>query len=171
MPGFDDFDFLVGAWRITNERLATRLRGANDWEVFPATSRVEKVMRAPDGTFGGNLDQMFVPEKGFTGMTLRLYDPATALWSIHWTDTKSHRMFPPIVGRFDDGRGVFFGEDVEGGGAGEGAVRLDGGGAPGLGTVDVGGWGEDVGAELGDAVREVAHLLLPLWEKVPRRGG
>ncbi|MBX3575176.1 MAG: hypothetical protein KF694_22760 [Mesorhizobium sp.] len=44
----------------------------------------------PDGVYGGNLDQMFVPAKGFTGMTLRLYDPATGLWSIYWSDTISH---------------------------------------------------------------------------------
>ena len=145
--GFGDFDFLVGAWRITNERLRERLKGSTDWEIFAATSRVEKVMplpgtplppatpqrsptfdRAtgtidslrepvahPDGTYGGNLDQMFIPDKGFTAMTLRLYDPATELWSIYWSDTKSHRLFPPTIGRFDNGRGVFFGDDVEGG--------------------------------------------------------
>ncbi len=112
---FDDFDFLVGDWRITNERLTARLKGSTDWEIFAATSTVEKVMRAPDGIFGGNLEQMFVPEKGFTGMTLRLYDPTTELWSIYWSDTISHRLSPLTIGRFEGGRGVFFGGDVEGG--------------------------------------------------------
>jgi len=115
MPGFDDFDFLIGEWNIANEFLEHRLRGATDWEHFPATSRVEKVMVDPQGVYGGNLDQMFVPAKGFTGMTLRLYDPATGLWSIYWSDTKSHRLFPPTVGRFENGTGTFLGEDVEGG--------------------------------------------------------
>ena len=90
MQGFGDFDFLVGEWRIANERLRQRLKGSTDWEVFPATSRVEKVMPDVNGVYGGNLDQMFVPEKGFTGMTLRLYDPAAGLWSIYWSDTISH---------------------------------------------------------------------------------
>jgi hypothetical protein len=115
MAGFDDFDFLIGEWRITNERLTERLKGSTDWETFPATSKVEKVMRAPDGTYGGNLDQMFIPAKGFTGMTLRLYDPATQLWSIYWSDTNTHKLFPPTIGRFEGGHGVFFGDDVEGG--------------------------------------------------------
>jgi hypothetical protein len=157
MAGFDDFDFLIGEWRITNERLTERLKGSTDWETFPATSKVEKVMPLPsgwpgtpsppattspmatprpspgfdraagtidsprepaahsDGTFGGNLDQMFIPAKGFTGMTLRLYDPATELWSIYWTDTKTHRLFPPTVGRFEGGHGTFFGDDTEAG--------------------------------------------------------
>jgi hypothetical protein len=115
MAGIDDFDFLEGGWTIRNERRTARLVGSTDWEFFDATSRVEKVMRSPDGVFGGNLDQMFVPERGFTGMTLRLYDPARKLWSIYWSDTKSHRLFPPTVGRFAGSNGEFFGDDVEGG--------------------------------------------------------
>ncbi|MBX3529516.1 MAG: hypothetical protein KF849_02845 [Rhizobiaceae bacterium] len=120
MAGFDDFDFLIGDWTVANEFLSRRLAGATDWKQFDATSRVEKVMRGPDGVFGGNLDQMVVPPSaatgaGFTGMTLRLYDPATGLWSIYWSDTRSHRLFPPTVGRFEDGRGVFLGDDVEAG--------------------------------------------------------
>jgi hypothetical protein len=110
MSGFDDFDFLVGEWSIENEVLRQRLAGSTEWERFPATSRVEKVM---DGC--GNLDQMFIPARGFTGMSLRLYDPQAKLWSIYWSDTKSCRLFPPTVGRFEGGRGAFYGDDVEGG--------------------------------------------------------
>lgn len=111
----DDFDFLIGDWTVTNERLRARLVGSTEWETFTAFSHIEKVMQAPDGTFGGNLDQMTVPERGFTGMTLRLYNPETGLWSIYWSDTKSYRLFPPTIGRFEDGRGIFYGDDVEGG--------------------------------------------------------
>jgi len=115
MSGFDDFDFLIGDWTVTNTRLRKRLVDSDDWETFTAFSHIEKVMQAPDGTFGGNLDQMAVPERGFTGMTLRLYTPETGLWSIYWSDTRSYRLFPPVVGRFTDGRGEFYGDDVEGG--------------------------------------------------------
>lgn len=115
MRGFGDFDFLIGDWTIDNEFLTRRLSGSDAWEHFAATSKVEKVMCGPDGVHGGNLDQMFVPARGFTGMTLRLYDPATGLWSIYWSDTKSHRLFPPTVGRFEGGIGTFLGDDVEAG--------------------------------------------------------
>lgn len=115
MPGFDDFDFLIGEWTVRNERLRQRLVGSTEWEHFDAVSTVEKVMRDPGGVHGGNLDQMAVPSRGFTGMTLRLYDPAADLWSIYWSDTRSHRLFPPMVGRFEAGLGTFFGDDVEGG--------------------------------------------------------
>ena len=46
--GFADFDFLIGEWTITNEFLKQRLVGATEWETFPATSRVEKVMANPE---------------------------------------------------------------------------------------------------------------------------
>lgn len=108
--GFADFDFQIGEWMIENEFLTERLKGSTQWETFPATSRVEKVM---DG--GGNLEQMWVPARGFTGLTLRLYDPATRLWSIYWSDTKACRLFPPTIGRFENGTGIFHGDDVEGG--------------------------------------------------------
>lgn len=114
-PEFADFDFLIGDWNIANDFLKDRLVGLSEWESFPATSRVEKVMPDPDGKFCGKLDQMFVLARGFTGMTLRLYDPATRLWSIYWADTKSFRLFPPTIGRFENGRGEFYGDDVEGG--------------------------------------------------------
>jgi hypothetical protein len=115
MSGFDDFDFLIGEWTIRNAVLRQRLAGSTDWDEFDATSRVEKVMPGMDGVFGGNLDQMVVPARGFTGMTLRLYNPQTRLWSIYWTDTKSFRLFPPTVGKFESGAGTFLGDDVEGG--------------------------------------------------------
>jgi hypothetical protein len=113
--GFADFDFLIGEWTITNEFLGERLNGCTEWETFAATTRMEKVMPIPGGGFGGNLEQMQVPSRGFTGMTLRLYNPDTKLWSIYWSDTKSYRLFPPTIGRFDNGVGEFFGDDVEGG--------------------------------------------------------
>ena len=109
--GFADFDFLIGQWTVHNEFLKHRLAGSSEWEHFDATSRCVKVM---DGH--ANLDEFFVPARGFTGLTLRLYDPQTKLWSIYWSDTKSFRLFPPTIGRFGaDGTGEFFGDDVEGG--------------------------------------------------------
>lgn len=108
--GFGGFDFLIGDWTIENGVLAERLKGSTTRDRFSATSTVQKVM---DGC--GNLDQMFIPERGFTGMTLRLFDPAARLWSICWSDTRSHRLFLPTIGRFDNGVGRLHGDDVEAG--------------------------------------------------------
>lgn len=108
--GAGDFDFLIGRWQIRNERLKARFAGASEWDVFDATTICRKVLGG-----GGNIDEMDVPSRSFHGLTLRLYDPATRLWSLNWADASSRRMFPPIVGRFVDGRGVFRGDDSDGG--------------------------------------------------------
>ena len=86
--GFADFDFLIGEWTVENEFLKARLAGSTEWERFSSTARCFKVM---DGH--GNLDEIAIPTRGFTGLTLRLCDPATQLWSIYWSDTKSCRLF------------------------------------------------------------------------------
>jgi hypothetical protein len=108
--GRNDFDFLIGSWAITNIRLKQRLAENDDWYEFPATSVCRKILM---GT--GNLEEMDIPQQAFAGMTVRLYNPRDGLWSIYWSDSRSNTMFPPTLGRFEDGRGVFLGEDIDDG--------------------------------------------------------
>ena len=44
-------------------------------------------------------------------MTLRLYDPKAQQWRIYWANAKRGIVDPPVVGRFTDGRGEFYGQD------------------------------------------------------------
>ena len=44
-------------------------------------------------------------------MTLRLFDLERRLWTIHWADTRRGRLDPALSGTFEDGVGVFYGED------------------------------------------------------------
>jgi hypothetical protein len=51
------------------------------------------------------------------GLTLRLYNPATAEWSLYWANASNGVLsLPPTVGRFaDDGRGACYDEEeIEG---------------------------------------------------------
>jgi hypothetical protein len=104
-----DFDFLVGSWNVHNRRLTKRLVGSDDWVEFtaPATSW---------SLFEGmaNVDEIVFPD-GVRGLTLRLFNPATKEWSLNWSSSDTGTLFPPVVGRFVDGRGVFYGDDTEGG--------------------------------------------------------
>jgi hypothetical protein len=44
---------------------------------------------------------------------VRLFDPATAEWSIHWADTVRARTFlAPMVGTFTGDTGEFFGDET-----------------------------------------------------------
>jgi len=105
-----DFDFLAGEWVVQNRYLRSRLTGDQVWEEFPARARCELRL-------GGlvNVDEIDFPTRGFTGMTVRLFDTQERRWSIYWTDSRRALLFPPVQGGFDGERGLFYGEDVEGG--------------------------------------------------------
>jgi hypothetical protein len=108
-PGVGDFDFLVGKWNVRNRRLHKPLTGSDDWDEFPGTS----VCHAP--LFGGaaNLDEMSCPTRGFSGLTLRLFDPERREWSLNWVSSRRGRLTPPVVGAFSADRlGEFYGDDT-----------------------------------------------------------
>jgi len=112
-PMTDDFDFFIGSWKIHNRYLKGRLRGSREWTEFEATSVVQRVL---DGL--GNFDQFKAMRDGkaIEGMTLRLLNPATGVWSIYWADNvRPGVLLPPMIGRFKDDVGEFFGdEEVDG---------------------------------------------------------
>jgi hypothetical protein len=102
----NDFDFYTGTWDVINRRRTDFLDEASEWEEFPAVSRATR-------HFGGaaNFDEIEFPTKGYAGLTLRLYDPEREEWSLYWVSKRDGRLTTPVVGRFADGRGEFFGDD------------------------------------------------------------
>jgi hypothetical protein len=105
-----DFDFLVGSWAVMNRRLKRRWSGSDDWDEFPATHRCEKHM-------GGvvNVDELVCPTRGFSGMSVRVFDLDRRHWAIYWINSGSGVLFPPVFGGFTGNRGEFYGEDVDDG--------------------------------------------------------
>lgn len=56
---------------------------------------------------------MITPDgSSVAGMALRLFNPDTKLWSIHWADSISGKLDPPMVGSFENKIGYFFAKDV-----------------------------------------------------------
>ncbi|WP_329491814.1 hypothetical protein [Kitasatospora sp. NBC_01246] len=107
----NDFDFLHGSWHVANRRLTTPLggagTGAGTWEEFPGHSVIQPLFGG-----AGNIDEITFPTLGRQGVTLRLFDHGTKLWSIHWSDSRTGRLDPPVVGAFTGDRGDFHGEDT-----------------------------------------------------------
>jgi len=94
-----DCDFLFGSWKIHNRYLNDRLRHSAEWSEFEARSDVEPVLNGL-----GNADRFSAVRAGesIEGVTLRLFNPVTREWSIHWSDTvRPGILLPPMVGKFD----------------------------------------------------------------------
>jgi hypothetical protein len=53
-----------------------------------------------------------LPGGTYRAATVRVFDPATQLWSIWWIDGRHPRLEPPVHGRFANGVGTFLGDDV-----------------------------------------------------------
>jgi hypothetical protein len=108
--GRSDFDFLHGRWTIAVTKLVRPLRGSNEWTEFEARKEVQPILGGL-----GNVDRLeaLLPDRReLHAVTLRVFDPATRLWSIYWVDNQACVLQPPTIGRFTDGRGEFIGDDM-----------------------------------------------------------
>jgi hypothetical protein len=105
-----DFDFLMGLWRCRHRYLARRLADCQHWLEFDGTCAARKIL---DGY--GNTDESDIrrPESPYKAITVRTFDPTSGLWSIYWSDSRTPgRLTPPVVGRFENGVGTFYGDDA-----------------------------------------------------------
>jgi hypothetical protein len=107
--GVDDFDFLIGEWSVLHRRLTRRLAGDTNWIEFTGTASARKILGGM-----GNFDEFHIPLPSgeYIGSTLRLFSPATELWSIYWMDSRNPVLDPPMTGKFSEGRGLFYGDDT-----------------------------------------------------------
>jgi hypothetical protein len=105
----DDFDFFAGSWTVLNRKLKTRLDNCNEWIEFEARSEMKKILNGL-----GNSDNFLciVDGRPFEGMTLRLFNPLTRLWSIYWADSEHGVLDRPVTGSFHQRIGNFFTKDV-----------------------------------------------------------
>jgi len=107
--GRRDFHFLYGRWRVQHRRLTERGVGCDSWEEFEGVTFCQ-------GLMGGlcNVDENDFPDRGVQGLSFRTFDAATGRWSIYWVNSASGGLQAPVHGRFENGIGLFYGEDVDG---------------------------------------------------------
>lgn len=100
--GQRDFDFSFGTWR-TEVRVRPPLSGS-DWSEYVGTSVVLPI-------WGGraNLVELDVagPAGRIVGLNLRLYDPRARRWSLHYANSRTGELTPPVSGSFTNGVGEF----------------------------------------------------------------
>lgn len=103
-----DFDFYEGKWRLRNRKLKSRLSNCNEWTTFESTQEMYRVLNGL-----GNIDNYLATFDGvpFEGMSVRLFNPTTRLWSIYWADSNEGILQPPVLGSFENNIGHFFTKD------------------------------------------------------------
>lgn len=107
--GQHDFDFEIGTWRTRLSRLLRPLSGSTTWVNYEGTSVVRRVLNGR-----ANLVELTAegPAGAIEGLSLRLYEPEPARWTIHYANSRDGLLTPPVSGRFANGRGEFYGPDT-----------------------------------------------------------
>jgi hypothetical protein len=104
-----DFDYLVGTWKLRNRKLTSRLTNSTEWIEFESRVEMHQILNGL-----GNIDKYTDQASGkpYEGVALRLFNPATRLWSIYWADSVNGTLDPPVVGSFENKIGHFFARDT-----------------------------------------------------------
>jgi hypothetical protein len=108
--GARDFDFFIGTWAVRHHRLKRRLEGCSDWEDFDGRADTRFILGGM-----GNMDDnsLELPGGSYRAVTVRTFDPVANQWSIWWLDGRHPGTIDmPMRGRFSDGRGEFFANDL-----------------------------------------------------------
>lgn len=104
-----DFDWEIGRWKTRLKRRLRPLTGSDEWVEYEGTTVVREVL-------GGRANLVELDVRGaaghIEGLSLRLYDPATRRWSLHFANIANGLLTVPTTGAFDDGRGEFHATDT-----------------------------------------------------------
>jgi len=108
-----DFDFLVGKWKMYHRRLNKRLENCKEWTEFESTDSNYKILSGTaDMDIYSTTQMPDLEGKLFEGVTLRLFDPKSRLWSLYWVASNVGVLDPPVVGSFENNVGHFFTKDT-----------------------------------------------------------
>jgi hypothetical protein len=107
--GRNDFDFLIGTWKVHHRTLKKRLNGSTEWQEFEGETVDRKILNGL-----GNMDENLIHAQtgSVHAMTLRLFNPESKEWSIYWSTDRTGTLDVPVIGGFADGRGEFYSQEV-----------------------------------------------------------
>src|SRR5258706_1611779 len=107
--GRNDFDFLFGTWKVHHRMLAQQLKRSTEWLEFEGDTVDQKILNGI-GNMDDNTTHM---EKGpVHAISLRLFNPESKEWSIYWSTDKTGILDVPMIGRFKNGVGEFYSQEV-----------------------------------------------------------
>jgi hypothetical protein len=102
------FDFLIGKWMVANRRLKEPLSGTDEWY---ETTAISSSTTMHNGSI--SIDEMWYPELGFAGTSIRVYTHEDQHWTISWVNSNTGHLQPPVRGAWseDESRFIATGED------------------------------------------------------------
>lgn len=107
--GSRDFDFDIGVWRTHSSRLMHPLSGTAEWRDMDGTTTVRPV-------WGGRANLAEYKAEGSAGkvelMALRLYNPQSGQWSIHFAVPGVGTMGTPGIGTAREGKIEFYDQEM-----------------------------------------------------------
>ena len=103
-----DFDFLVGTWQVSHQRLAQPLTGSEEWVTTDDSQASVRALL--DGAV--SVEEITFPTFGSSGVSLRLYDATTEEWSVYWIGSRDGLIGEPVRGPWDGDGCRFVGDDV-----------------------------------------------------------
>jgi hypothetical protein len=107
--GQQDFDWEIGTWDTQLKRLRQPLSGKTEWLDYAGTSVIKPLMDKR-----ANVVELDVRGAAghITGVSLRLYQPASGQWTLNFANLANGLLTEPMVGAFHQGQGVFYGQDA-----------------------------------------------------------
>ncbi|MEQ1515190.1 MAG: hypothetical protein ABL931_01730 [Usitatibacteraceae bacterium] len=107
-PAARDFDFLLGRWTVKHRKLKKRLQQNDEWFEFAGSLDVKSIIGG-----NGNVDENILRDPGgqYLATSLRVFDEKLSQWSVYWIDERYPGIDKPVVGRFEDGIGKFYGDE------------------------------------------------------------
>jgi hypothetical protein len=107
--GQHDFDFEFGDWKMHLSRRVKPLTGSNTWVSYDGTSIVRKVWNG-----AANLGEIELtgPAGRIQGLSLRVYNPESRQWNVHFANSSSGVLGEAMVGGFKNGRGEFYNQEL-----------------------------------------------------------
>ena len=107
--GRNDFDFLIGKWKVHHFRLKERLKDCTEWEEFEGEGIARKILNGL-----GNMDENILHRASgdVHAITVRLFDPKSKEWSLCWSAEGAGTFDVPMIGGFNNGRGEFYAQEI-----------------------------------------------------------
>lgn len=105
----NDFDFLVGDWRVQHRYLRVK-DNSREWVDVDGTVSHRALMGGRANMEEHTINVANGPNRA---VALRSFDPKASQWSIWWLDGRApHDIDSPVQGRFEKGVGTFYGDNT-----------------------------------------------------------